>query len=108
MCASLWYSFLDLQDPVFMNLPPSMEVYADPLETTAQVSWEPPTVVDQEPNLQATQVAGPSPQSVLREDIYLVVYRAVDSAGNAVEYAFNITVKGKLSIPKSEYYLPGY
>ncbi|XP_071482926.1 sushi repeat-containing protein SRPX2-like [Diadema antillarum] len=83
---------VDDSPPILTPLPPSRRVFAEPLQTSVTVDWEPPRVEGETEEITVVHEAGPAPNSDLEEGVHWVSYYAEDSAGNVAKHTFNITV----------------
>jgi hypothetical protein len=82
----------DAAPPVIVGLPSDIAVTVDFPETSATVSFKPPTVTDNAPGATVAQIAGPASGSSFPLGDTTVTYRATDASGNVVDASFKVTV----------------
>ena len=84
----------DLELPLFLNCPDTINVANDPSECNALVNWSIPVATDAcDDTVTVTQTAGPTPGSSIDVNTpTLIRYQATDDSGNSAECTFVIIV----------------
>ena len=83
----------DAENPVIVDLPEDIVIYAESGLSTANVSWTEPTTTD---NSNSTNVTSShSPGELFPIGVTVVEYTTFDSSGNNDTQTFTVTVIGK-------------
>ena len=82
----------DMETAMFSNYPADITVNTDTTLATAEVTWTPPTVMDNSGDL--TVISNFNPNDVFSIGDTTVTYTAIDGSGNNISYSFTITVNG--------------
>jgi Autotransporter beta-domain/HYR domain len=82
----------DNEPPVIVGLPSDIVVSVNYPDTSAVVSYTPPTVTDNAPGASISRTGGLASGAAFPLSTTVVTYTATDAAGNSVSASFNVTV----------------
>ena len=90
------FVFTDTQRPV-MKCPSTILAYAESGQTTATVTWDPPTVTDnsnEKLSTKQTQIEGLTSGAAFSRGSHVIKYEVSDSSGNKASCSFSVVVQG--------------